>query len=406
MTTDIRAVLAEFRAGRLSRDEVRALLESTPATVVRSFRYDEPYLRAHQVFGRQVLLGVTHCALAVELTRAGDTSRHLRGLTFHEPVVLDPGEATEVTVAVAERDGRRVVESRYRAAAASRLSVTAELRDGDRLAELPTLDLDGLRTGHSRDGGQLAANPLLAREPALRCVEQVWVGDGESLGRLRLTADARAALSGLAVHPVLLDGGFVTGAAAVDEAILLPPGTPGMWIPVAIAAVHGSGPLPEVCYCRARVRRADAHALTMDLVLADESGRPLLAVDGFTFRHVRDTQLFTAAAPEGLAVPVAAPEGLAVPVAAPEGPADDLLGRVEAYLAGLVAGHLDVEPTTLDRAANFMELGVQSGELIDLTRRIEDDLGVELYPTLFFEQQCLAELSAYFVAEHASVVGE
>ncbi len=57
--------------------------------------------------------------------------------------------------------------------------------------------------------------------------------------------------------------------------------------------------------------------------------------------------------------------------------------------------------TAEDMTKNFMDMGIDSVNLINLTQTIEDDVNIELYPTLFFEYQNVDELSQYFATEHA-----
>ncbi|MGA1823079.1 MAG: thioester reductase domain-containing protein [bacterium] len=53
---------------------------------------------------------------------------------------------------------------------------------------------------------------------------------------------------------------------------------------------------------------------------------------------------------------------------------------------------------------NFMDLGVESSQLIEIAQQIEQDLNIELYPTLFFEYQNIKELANYFKEKHAETM--
>ncbi len=56
--------------------------------------------------------------------------------------------------------------------------------------------------------------------------------------------------------------------------------------------------------------------------------------------------------------------------------------------------------TSEDMKKNFMDMGIDSISLIDLTQTIEKELDIELYPTLFFEYQNIDALSQYFATEY------
>ena len=52
---------------------------------------------------------------------------------------------------------------------------------------------------------------------------------------------------------------------------------------------------------------------------------------------------------------------------------------------------------------NFMDMGIDSTQLIGLAGNIERELSVELYPTLFFEYQNLNELTKYFTEKYSEI---
>ena len=51
---------------------------------------------------------------------------------------------------------------------------------------------------------------------------------------------------------------------------------------------------------------------------------------------------------------------------------------------------------------NIMEMGLQSAQLIKLTKDIEGEADITLFPTVFFEYPNINELVAYFCAEFGS----
>jgi acyl transferase domain-containing protein/acyl carrier protein len=83
-------------------------------------------------------------------------------------------------------------------------------------------------------------------------------------------------------------------------------------------------------------------------------------------------------------------------------PADgpDLAREIEAYLIAKVRAVLGKSPSTIDAGKNFMDLGIDSNNLVIMSREIERELAVELYPTLFFEYQNIKELAKYFMENH------
>ncbi|MDG4810843.1 SDR family NAD(P)-dependent oxidoreductase [Micromonospora sp. WMMD1120] len=397
---DIADILRALARREISPAQAQTLIAG-PAPFRSPVDYDQPQLRDHlgtnPFDGREdtrVLLGVTHAALAVEayVAAGGDLPVTVADLTVTAPVLLRPGGRGSITV---ERTGQRfavrfhadgsdteVAHGAYRPAQAAPPRVAVAATSGEPVGE-----------------DELYGSVSTRRGPALRALRAARIADGLVTGAL-----ARGPEDGDSTLPAsLLDGVFVASMA------LLGGTTAGMWVPMLVEALTVYAVPGPSCHTEVRLVRAGARSAAVDAVLRDEDGRALVVVAGLTYRLIEDAVAGGTvgpgpgrARPEAPSTTAGGPAPAGLPVTAPTG--DDLAGRVTAYLRAVVARETGIEE--LPATETFMSCGIDSTQLITLVRRIEDDLGVELYPTLFFEQQCLAELSAYFVAEHASVVGE
>ncbi len=78
----------------------------------------------------------------------------------------------------------------------------------------------------------------------------------------------------------------------------------------------------------------------------------------------------------------------------------DLPGSIQRFLAERVAPMLECTPEAVSVNRPFLELGADSSKLIGVVEQIEKEVGIELYPTLFFEYQNILELSGYLEKEH------
>ena len=70
------------------------------------------------------------------------------------------------------------------------------------------------------------------------------------------------------------------------------------------------------------------------------------------------------------------------------------------YLLARIAAIIDCRPEEIDVDAGFLYLGVDSLSLVALTSKLEEQLGVSLYPTLFFEYQTVNDLARYLVTNY------
>jgi amino acid adenylation domain-containing protein/non-ribosomal peptide synthase protein (TIGR01720 family) len=80
-----------------------------------------------------------------------------------------------------------------------------------------------------------------------------------------------------------------------------------------------------------------------------------------------------------------------------------LTRRLEQYISKQVEELLHLPTLSLDSEENFMDLGIDSTQLIGLAQQFERTFNLELYPTLFFEYQNIKELAAYFSKEYTEI---
>lgn len=78
----------------------------------------------------------------------------------------------------------------------------------------------------------------------------------------------------------------------------------------------------------------------------------------------------------------------------------ELAGEIERFLVTKIAGFLGVPPNQVGLDANFMELGIDSVSLVEVAQQFEEEIEIELYPTLFFEYPNIGELAGFFALEH------
>lgn len=77
----------------------------------------------------------------------------------------------------------------------------------------------------------------------------------------------------------------------------------------------------------------------------------------------------------------------------------DLKSAVEELLINRVAELLGIGPGDISPEENFLELGLDSIKLVDLTGWLGEKAGISLYPTLLFEYSNLKELAGYLSGE-------
>ena len=242
-----------------------------------------------------------------------------------------------------------------------------------------------------------------------RTIEGLRVGEGEALAWL-----ARPSAAGEAAG---LDLSMLDGALQSVGALLRSGSTEaGPFVPFALERVelHAAMPARAAVVVRRAAGVARGSSIQkFDLTIADPDGTVCVALKGLALRMatpvVADTRAGAAALEAARSEKAAGP----MPGADAEANAQDTAAPAElgeraalgAYLRGLVAAALKVEPARIAGGEPLDSYGFDSVLMMRLTRELERDFG-PLPKTLFFEHRSLDELAGYFAAEHGARVAE
>ncbi|WP_037785354.1 type I polyketide synthase [Streptomyces niveus] len=251
-----------------------------------------PWLTDHRVHGTPVLPGAAYYAVALttacEVFDAPPTEVEVTDVSFREMLRLTEHTdlSTNVTMIAPDHatceifgrgdDGQWVT---YASAVLRRLSVPARSRTSS-IAALArrhgvTLDPATLYAGlHSRG---------LEHGPAFTGITELHASRGRESHWAHVEIPP-AALTGdqsLRVHPVLVDLCLQLLVAGPVEAA--GHGRPGLILPVRIGTVRILGDPATAVYCHARIVETTAESVVGHARLLDESGTPVMAVDGVRF---------------------------------------------------------------------------------------------------------------------------
>ncbi|MBI9089233.1 MAG: SDR family NAD(P)-dependent oxidoreductase [Desulfobacterium sp.] len=187
------------------------------------------------------------------------------------------------------------------------LHIQGEMAAGDGSDTMDFQDLDGIKStlgkgfpveklyGAYRDCG-------LELGPGFRAVDALWVGADQSLGKVVRPESLAGDPGTYLLHPALLDACFqVAGPLFLDGL------DDNNYLPVSIDSVKYVAPMGDITYCHARMPdlsdlskqgrtpetlTADLsqqgrmpETLTANFSIYDESGRPLVSIQGLTFRR-------------------------------------------------------------------------------------------------------------------------
>ncbi|MCP4137096.1 MAG: SDR family NAD(P)-dependent oxidoreductase [bacterium] len=411
MKIDIREILKQVERNEMSRFEAFELIEkvrqeggkkkrledidlASKSIFSRTFDFDELYLRDHTVFNKPVLLGVTHCSLAIEAAYsfyARKSLNHIHKLLFLEPVVLEPSEMVDINVFIEENEGRSFFTNKY---VKTSEQVSYDTASGEYLFEPltePAAVVVGDFFSHNdmiiESGGIYGNEVSVKHGPSLHSVKKIYVRGNERLGEISLTDEIIKSGYNYEIHPAFLDAAIVSATSAL-------PDISGSFIPFMIKDICIFGKPDNACFSYSRIVKTNQELIVADIMLCGMNGQVLVSLEGFTCKHVSSLESFERRTKPGLSS--SASEILRIPF----DKSKNLESNIQSYLAKKVEALLDGSGKKFDPRKNFIDMGIDSNKLVALSRGIEKELGVELYPTLFFEYQDIKELSAYFASEY------
>ncbi|MBW4084436.1 SDR family NAD(P)-dependent oxidoreductase, partial [Paenibacillus sp. S150] len=397
-------IFQEVAKQGLSVTEAMALIRQEQSESWITFHHNDPYVSDHLVYGNAILLGVTYCSIALdaEIKQAGGQPVTLSRFLFRKPVVV--GTYRKVCIRVAPQKGStlaaRQIEYRYSSAERSEVAAVYELKQEGTEPDRDKTKLDITEFIHSSERVveshtiyQRMLDVQVEFGDSLKTVQRAWIRGSEVLSELRMSPVHNNDL--LTIHPVFLDGAIVGSMAPYSAS------EPKPFIPMSIGEIiffeRNSGP---VCYSLAEVVRRNAELLVINLAIYSEKGQLLVQLREVSLKRARLEGLLdvreTVRQEE-----IVTPLPLDVQKRYPQPQQGEAVEeQTVQYLHRKITELLPQASAAIDMNRNFLDLGVSSNDLVELVQDIETDLGVELYPTIFFEYQNIKEASQYLACQH------
>ncbi|KUN25511.1 hypothetical protein AQJ23_16700 [Streptomyces antibioticus] len=249
---------------------------AAPGTVTVFLDPADPLVAEHLVDGRRIVAGV----LQLELARAAAGAHApaaLRDVRWRVPLEVAE-DGTDVRVVLTEGPHGTAYEITTGDGGTRTVHSTGTVVTGDQ-EPAGTLPLDALRARcrGSVPGDQLytrAAAAGLAYGPAYRRVRTLLRGDGEALVELE-PGDAAGA-------PGTVPAGLIDSALHAVQGILPEALAARAPVPATAGVVRLLGDPTTARHAHARLLRADDTSARCQVVVADDSGRPVLVLDDFT----------------------------------------------------------------------------------------------------------------------------
>ncbi len=249
-----------------------------------------PWIADHAVAGVVVWPGAGYLemALAAGAEALGGAPVTVTDVAFVEALVLRETAARVQISTLEERPGHLRFQIASQPPGNGQAAWTVHARGTLRRAESDEapgrLDLGALRARLSRVAGAEVYTALAAMGldygPAFQGILELWQGDGEALGRVRLP-EAAGPATAYRIHPALLDACFQVMAARLGE------GGEGPWVPVELGSLRLSSRPAGELWCHARLAEdGPEHRRSIELRVTGGDGATVLEVSGLVARRL------------------------------------------------------------------------------------------------------------------------
>ncbi|MBV7242872.1 non-ribosomal peptide synthetase/type I polyketide synthase [Streptomyces sp. MW-W600-10] len=250
---------------------------------------DLPYLADHRIQDTVVFPAAGYLEMAAQavLRLTGGTTAVLADIDLRKALFLPDGEDRTVEVSLSLENAAFTIASPTGDDGERAVHASGVVRTGQRRRTGPPLDAPAIRARSLRHlEGPDCYTALAALGyhygPAFRAVEEVWIGAGEVLARIRPPEAIGDDAAGHHLHPVLLDACFQTLLTP-----LIPadpegpaPGT-GIRLPLSVAEVALEPIGDQPFWAHATLLPGDADTTLGDIALYADDGTPLGRVHGF-----------------------------------------------------------------------------------------------------------------------------
>ncbi|MEV7831701.1 amino acid adenylation domain-containing protein [Streptomyces subrutilus] len=279
--------VAQVRLGEVDHPLLgRRLAGAEPAWEARLDAEALPYLEDHRIEGSVLFPAAGYLEMAVQAVRAvtGGTDAVLTDIHLRKALFLPDGDGRTVQLTLSAQTGDFTVSTLTGDGRERTVHASGSVRPAQPGRPGRGLDADAVRGRADRrlagaDCYRALAGLGYHYGPAFRGIDEVWIGPGEALARIRPTP-AIEGHDDHHVHPALMDAFFQT----LLTPLLLAPDTPsgaGVRLPLAIDEVRLDAIGARPVWVHATVTGDSADGLVGDLAVYAEDGAPLGSVTGF-----------------------------------------------------------------------------------------------------------------------------
>ncbi|RAP32030.1 hypothetical protein DID76_01545 [Candidatus Marinamargulisbacteria bacterium SCGC AG-414-C22] len=369
------------------------------------FNFNEPCLKGHLVFDNQILLGVTYISLAFNAFYkfySKECNFTLHKVTFLNPAIVNPDETLDVDIFFEKNNDKIIVEAslNHTTELSNKLAMKGLITFETAKTPIDSFDIDLFKKNSHQliDGDKIYSKLTnIVYTTPMQSFKNVHIQGNESLSYLEVSNDILDDGHQYNLHPSLLDGALLGAVAS----LISKQNELNTYIPLFIKKVTINETPSIHCWSKATIIKSTEELLEADISLFNDNGHCFATLEGVSYKRLRNPELLLPNNLDQPTLPSSLNKSTLSPVSPQDIQGDSLLEKIETYVVAKIKQAIDEPEVTISLNKNFMELGIDSNKLIEIANDIESEIGIELYPTLFFEYQCIHDLSQYFFEEYS-----
>jgi len=378
--------------------------------------HDDFIVHDHRVHGVRMMPGVTFLDLVWRLlTSKGldPVAAEIIKVVFSHPVMMDENQSRCIKFDIETTTDQWRIVARSQLLSTGlpenegwdenfRCSVNLNCRDlslGRQIAKMPdsqaTSELIPMESVYAR-----ARDVDIVHLERMTLVGDIHKFKSQAFAELMLSPQAILVEDDYVVHPAILDSATLVPFVFLDHTKILEP-----YIPLSIERVTLNAPVRG----KIRVHVHDSHdtqgihdVLFHNYDLCDLNNQVLVRVERLSAKRVRNR--FSSERSSSSLVAKAQPDASGSKRKSVHvfdiSDHSDTASNLRDWLTAHVSDMLGREITREDAEVGFYDLGLDSRQLLEFVRILEQGLGKDLYPTLLFEEGTIQRLSSYLLQEH------
>ncbi|TYS11709.1 methyltransferase [Bacillus subtilis] len=346
------------------------------------FTYDEPYVQGHVFNNERVLVGATYSSLAIDAffnMFPEENSGRISKLSYINPIVIKQGETIELQAKPLQKNQVIELQIMYRELASDTWKPAAIGQCQKSLVETKKVNIENLKHSltelHHIDQMYKAGNgPEWGS--LFKTITHLYRDHKSVLAKIRLPQSDLANGHHYTVSPLMTNSAYLAILSFLEQFDI-----EGSFLPFGINDIQFTKhTIQEDCWLLITLVKNTGDMLLFDVDVINESSETVLRYSGYSLKQLRVTNQIRN-------------ENQNIKVR-------DLKDRIKSYVTNKLAVHM-ADPSKLALSkAHIMELGIDSSQLVGLTREIESETKIELNPTLFFEYPTVQELIEFFADNH------